>query len=83
VNGGERDGEPGASGDLCEGRGEVCTVQTGIVSHGRKTIKGLMRHTNIAANETMHVSKKVTNITQTPYAFPRDVVCRQNQYPRQ
>jgi hypothetical protein len=45
-----------------------------IMIHGRMTLKGLMRHTNIAANETMHVSKLVTNITQTPYAFPRDVV---------
>ena len=33
-----------------------------------------MRQTNIAARETMQVSKNVTNMTQTPYAFPRDVV---------
>jgi hypothetical protein len=44
------------------------------MSHGSMTLKGLMRHTNMAANETMQVSKEVTNITQTPYAFPRDVV---------
>jgi hypothetical protein len=37
---------------------------------------GLIRHTNIAARETMQVSKNVTNITHTPYALPKDVVWR-------
>ena len=45
-----------------------------IVNQGRKTMNGLRRHTNIAARATMHVSKKVTNMTHTPYALPRDVV---------
>src|SRR5271168_546011 len=36
-----------------------------MVSHGKKTQYGRMRQTNIAARETIHVSKNVTNITQT------------------
>ena len=44
------------------------------VSHGRKTRYGLIRQTNIAARETIQVSKNVTNMTHTPYAFPKDVV---------
>jgi hypothetical protein len=45
-----------------------------IVNQSGKTRYGLKRHTNIAASETMHVSKKVTNMTHTPYALPREVV---------
>jgi len=39
-----------------------------------KTKYGFMRQTRMATKVTMHVSKKVTNMTQTPYAFPREVV---------
>lgn len=43
-------------------------------SAGRRMKYGLIRHTRIATRVTMHVSKKVTNMTHTPYALPRDVV---------
>ena len=56
-----------------EAERKVPSIQA-IVSHGRSTIQGEILQTMIATRVTMHVSKKVTNITQTPYAFPRRVV---------
>ena len=44
---------------------------------GRKTKSmrnGFRRHTSRATRATIQVVRKVTRITQTPYAFPRRVV---------
>src|SRR3569833_1626331 len=43
-------------------------------SQGRTTAQGGRRHTSSATSVVMHVSKKDTNMTQTPYALPRLVV---------
>ena len=54
------------SGTLVSAEDRYAPSRAAIVSHGRSTKYGLMRHTKIATSVTMHVSKNVTNITHTP-----------------
>jgi hypothetical protein len=53
------------SGTLVKADDKYTPSRQAMVSHGKKTNIGLIFHTIRAASDTMHVSKNVTNMTQT------------------